>query len=95
MMSGLDANIRSCQARWTSKLDETVRQRYDQGESAKRIARIGVDKRAVRASLLGTGGVWSAAEARAVASVLAGQEQAVAAAQGGATRSGLSPAGSG
>jgi hypothetical protein len=55
-----------------------VRERYDQGESAKSIARsLRADRRTVRSSLQRTGSVRAIAEARATASVLAGREAAV------------------
>jgi hypothetical protein len=69
-------------SRWTPDLDRAVRERYDAGESAKSIARsLRADKRWVRASLLRTGEVRTYAQARAVASVLAGREASVVAAR--------------
>jgi hypothetical protein len=69
-------------SRWTPELDRAIRKRYDAGESAVSIARsLAADKRSVRTSLLRTGQVRTDAEERAVASVLAGREAAVAAAR--------------
>jgi DNA-binding CsgD family transcriptional regulator len=68
---------------WNTERDDAVRRRYDSGESAKSIARsLRADKRTVRTSLLRTGSIRTSAEARAVASVLARREDAVAAARG-------------